>query len=144
VTVYADGAELVYEFSALARDMERDLESHDALDLARLVELPGQTVTRSATTSILRESIRPDDLSRAEVSGRMRQRIERAYGDVALTVDERDQLLAIAAAPRTPGEEAWKLFWERWDLLQKAHAQELVNDDAFARRKAELIGELRR
>ena len=144
VAVYADGTELVYAFSALSRDMERARASNESVDQAKLVEQPGQALTRTSSAGTLREPIRAGDMARAEFSGRMRQRVEQAYERKALSIDEREQLLAIATAQRAPGEEAWNLFWERWELLQKAHTQELVDDTAFAQRKAELIGTLQR
>ena len=144
MVVYPDGAELVFRFLALIKDREDVTTGDDAIDQGELVAQPGQTVSKPALVSTLRQSIRQSDFARTERVARMRERIEKGYQEKIVDSGERARLLQLAALEEIPGEEVLRLFWERWELLYKAHREDLIDDAAYAERKSSLMQELGR
>lgn len=142
VSIYGEGPTLVYHFNALVRDTETLRPPGDKMvDGAKLEALAGQTVTR-ADTQVLQHPVRGSSIAKLEIQDQAIARIKTAREDGRITEAEQGRLTAVAAATDAPATEVWDTFWERWDLLDKAHRQGLIDQDAYGKRKAELIAQL--
>lgn len=144
VLIFGEGGELVYAFDALVRDEETKAPPDEELvDGAKLEALAGQTVT-FARTQLLRHPVRAAAAARLQAQDQAIARIRQARADDRITNTEQASLLAIANDAEGPATAVWDTFWERWNLLDQAHRQGLIDQAAYAQRKRELIGQLSR
>jgi hypothetical protein len=144
VWIYGEGPELVYYFNALVRDTETLRPPNDGqVDGAKLEALAGQTVTRG-DAQVLRHPVRGASLARLEARDAAMARIKQAREEERINAAEQTRLEAVASGPDAPAPEVWDTFWQRWDLLDKAHRQGLIDKESYEQRKAEMIGQLTR
>lgn len=144
VLIFGEGPELVYVFDALVRDEEMSRPPGDEmLDGARLEAQAGQTIA-STDVQMLRHPVRVGAAARLQAQDQALARITQAREDDRITDAERSALLAVANSPDGPDTDVWDTFWERWDLLDRAHRQGLIDNAAYEQRKTELIGQLTR